>query len=93
MNRSEKVVHFTIHALERIQERRTDEKEVKEAIRKGKWKPAEKGRFISSRIFPFEKEHYGRYYKTKEVVPVFKEDDERILVITVFTFFSQRGQL
>ena len=71
-------------------EREAIEEEVKKVIRNSKWQIAEKGRFTASLPFPFNAEHYGRFYTTKEVVPIFTEEPNRIVVITVYTFFSQR---
>jgi len=71
-------------------ERGASEEEVKEAIQNAKWQMAEKGRFTASLAFSFNNDHYGRFYRAKEVVPIFIEEAERIVVITVYTFFSQR---
>jgi len=92
MKRAEKPIVFTLHSLKRMAEREISEKEAAEAIRKGEWVPAMKGRYSCAGTFRFEKEHYGRYYKLKEVVPVFIEESHRILVITVYSFFSQGGE-
>jgi hypothetical protein len=90
MKTGEKPIYFTHHALEQMKERQATENEVIETIRNSKWVSAEKGRLTASKLFPFQREHYGRYYASKEVVPVFTEEIERIVVITVYTFFSQR---
>jgi len=39
---------------------------------------------------PFKGEHYGRYYETKQINPIFVEEGDRIVVIAVYTFYSQR---
>jgi len=62
---------------------------VEQVIKNAEWQLAEKGRYGAS-AFPFNAEHYGRFYTTKEVVPIFVEEADRIMVITVYTFFSQR---
>ena len=85
-----KPIYLTKHAKQQMLERKASESEVKEVIQNGKWQSAEKGRFTASLSFPFDAEHYGRFYTTKEVVPIFTEEFERIVVITVYTFFSQR---
>ncbi len=85
-----KFIHFTNHAKRQMIERRVIEDEIKEVIQNGKWQVAEKGRFSASLPFPFNGDHYGRFYRTKEVVPIFVEEANRIVVITVYTFFSQR---
>lgn len=55
-----------------------------------RWSPAEKGRLTCAMTFNFEAGHYGRYYRSKDVVPIFVEEEEEIVVITVYTFFSQK---
>jgi hypothetical protein len=87
----EKPVYFTRHAAKRMIERNVKEDEVIHAIRNGEWQSAEEDRFSASEVFPFNDYHYGRYYKFKEVIPVFKVAAESILVITVYSFFFQRG--
>jgi hypothetical protein len=87
----EKPVYFTRHAAKRMIERNVKEDEVIHTIKNRQWQPAEEERFSASEVFPFNDYHYGRYYKFKEVVPVFREEKESILVITVYSFFFQRG--
>jgi len=85
-----KPIHFTFHARERMRSRRATVEEVETVIRCAPWQQAEQGRQTAALGFPFRNQHFGRYYKSKEVVPIFVEEAERILVITVYTFFSQR---
>ena len=85
-----KPIYFTQHARIRIAERGVCEEEVIKAIREGKWQKAEKGRLMTSIEVPFKGEHYGRYYETKQINPIFVEEGNRIVVITVYTFYSQR---
>lgn len=87
----EKPIHFMPHAEDQMKERKAAKEEVIETIRTQKWHPAEKGRQTASKTFLFKQEHYGRYYESKEVVPIFIEEESRIAVITVYTFFSQRS--
>jgi len=49
-----------------------------------------KRKLTASVCFPFNAEHFGRYYRAKEVVPIFVEEKDRIVIITVYTFFSQK---
>lgn len=85
-----KPIYFSRHAREQLKARGATEEEVAQAIEQGNWEPAEKGRLTTSKNFPFDREHYGRYYVSKDVVPIFVEEGNRIVVITVYTFFSQR---
>ncbi len=70
--------------------RKASEEEVKKTIRETPRLPEEKGRLTCARTFPFYAEHYGRFYRSKDVVPIFVEEAEEIVVITVYTFFSQK---
>jgi hypothetical protein len=88
--RREKPIYFTKHAREQMRARNAAEEEVIEAIKMSDWQPAEMGRLTTSRVFPFNSEHYGRYYGFKEVISIFVEEKDRIVVITVYTYFFQR---
>ena len=85
-----KPIYFTDHAKRQMAARKASDKEVRQVIQGAEWQSAEKGRHSASLAFPFKAKHYGRFYTTKEVVPVFAEEANRIIVITVYTFFSQR---
>lgn len=85
-----KEICFTAHALKRLRDRKATKDEVEETIKTSKWENEREGRKSASKIFKFRETHFGRYYDSKEVVPVFKEENDKIVVITVYTFFSQR---
>lgn len=78
---------FTNHAAERVKNRGCTKDEVSKAIKEKMWKKAERGKLTCSKVFPFNSEWFDRYYKEKEVVPIFIKEDEVITVITVYTFF------
>ncbi len=88
--KKEKTIYFTKHAIDQMKERQATEDEVIKTILESKWEPAEKGRLTAAKLFPYQRKHYGRYYASKEFVPIFVEEEKRIVVITVYTFFSQR---
>ncbi len=85
-----KPIYFTQHAHRQMQARNATQEEVEAVIRTAPWEIGERARYTASRVFPFGREHFGRFYAAKEVVPVFVEEPDRIVVITVYTFFSQR---
>ena len=85
-----KPIYFTLHARRQMQARNTTTEEVEAVIRTAPWKLGERGRYSASKVFPFRRQHFGRFYTAKEVVPIFVEESDRIVVITVYTFFSQR---
>ena len=61
--------------------------EVEEAIRTCMWTATELGRLDCRKDFPFGREWNGKPYVTKQVRPVFVEEAEEIVVITVYTYY------
>jgi hypothetical protein len=62
--------------------------EVEEAIQSERWKPAELGRVECRKTFPFGREWNKRIYANKEVRPIFVEEANEIVVVTVYTHYS-----
>lgn len=87
-----KEIYFTKHALKQLKNRKATKYEVKETIKSSKWETEREERMSASKIFKFEKEHYGRYYASKVVMPIFKKENDKIIVITVYTFFTKGGK-
>ena len=86
-----KPIVFTNHARQRLKERGTDEESVREAIRIGESEPARRGFVLYRLNQEFKKKWDGRYYGVQQVAPVVKEEEDRIVVITVYTFYFQEG--
>jgi hypothetical protein len=86
-----KPIVFTNHALQRLNERGTDEESVREAIRIGESEPARRGFVLYRLNQEFKKNWDGRYYGVQQVAPVVKEEENRLVVITVYTFYFQGG--
>ena len=63
------------------------EAEIKEAILKGSREAAKYGNEIRRSNFKFENTWQGKYYLTKQVAPVIMEETNKIVVITVYTFY------
>lgn len=87
-----KPIYLTRHARARLPERLTTETEVIQAIRETAWQPAERGRWRASKWYPFGKEHKGTFYTGKDVQPVFADEPDRIVVVTVYVYLNQRGE-
>ena len=49
--------------------------------------PAREGRIWCRLNFEFKGAWQGRYYAIKQVAPVIVEEPDRIVVVTVYTFF------
>lgn len=78
---------FTNHALEQAELRGTNEAEMIAAIEQGEMVPAKKGRFMRRKNFEFNATWQGRPYQIKQVAPVFVEENEKTVVITVYTYY------
>lgn len=82
-----KAIRLSAHALDYINRRGFTVAEVEEAIRTSPWKKAELGRLESQKAFPFNAEWNGRWYATKQVRPIFVDEPNEILVVTVYTYY------
>lgn len=82
-----KKVRLSLHALEQCKERGVSEDEVIHTILHADWEPAKKNRFQSKWNFQYNDYWYDSYYPIKQVVPVFVEEKEEIVVVTVYSFY------
>jgi len=82
-----KPIRLSLHAKEQLFFRGTTEEEIIETIRSSQWEPAELGRLQCKKDFLYEKEWNKMYYNTKQVRPIFVEEKDEIVVITVYTYF------
>ena len=82
-----KPIRFSRHALENMQKRGATEAEVNETIAEASWVPAKGDRFECAKNFRYDDFWNKKFYKTKQVVPVFREQGNSIVVITVYVFY------
>lgn len=66
--------------------------EIEQAIRTAQWQPAELGRLECRLTFPFNSEWNGRRYATKTVRPIFAEEQNAVIVVTVYVYYGQGGK-
>jgi len=83
-----KPVRLSGHALGYITKRGFTMAEVEETIRGSSWEPAELGRLQCYKDFPFQREWNGKVYAAKRVRPIFVEEADEIVVVTVYTYYS-----
>lgn len=81
-----KPIRFSGHAREQMHYRGATEQEVIEAIRTVSWMPAELGRLECRKDFAYGKEWNGKFYSTKQVRPIFVDEPEEIVVVTVYVY-------
>ena len=58
-----------------------------DAIRGIPWGPAEQGRMECRKNFIFGSDWNGKTYATKQVRPIFVEEADEILVVTVYVYY------
>jgi len=82
-----KEIFFTAHALANLSKRGFTKEEVIECIREEKWETAEFSKSECKRNFAYNMEWNGKLYATKQVRPIFTDEEKQIVVITVYTYY------
>jgi len=82
-----KPIRLSGHARDNLRYRGATEEEVKEAIRTTPWRPAELGRLECQKDFPYGREWNKKVYPTKRVRPIFVEEADEIVVVTVYVYY------
>ncbi len=83
-----KPIRLSAHARERATQRGTTQDGIVAAIRDEPWKPTGPGRFEATKVLPYHAEWNGRYYAAKRVRPIFAEAQDSIVVVTVYTYYT-----
>ncbi len=82
-----KAIRLSAHASSYGASRGFTLAEIEEAIRESRWGPAELGRMECRKVFPFNRQWNGKRYANKEVRPIFVEEADEIVVVTVYTYY------
>jgi hypothetical protein len=82
-----KPIVISHHARRRMADRGVREEDVIRAIRTGQREPAQRGLFLCRLNVQYQREWDGKYYAVQQVVPVVAEERDRIVVVTVYTFY------
>ena len=80
-------IRYSDHAIEQMSERGASKTEVKQAILKGERASVKKGRHSYRLNFQYNKPWGGKHCAIKQVMPIVKEEIDKIIVITVYTFY------
>lgn len=85
-----KPIRLSTHAALQTDLRGTSKTEIETAISNGIWEHARMGKFQTKYIFDFNKASLvnNKFYRHKTVAPVFAEEADEIVVITVKVFYS-----
>lgn len=82
-----KQIKFTNHALQRLAKRGTNEQEVIEAVLTGNREPAKDNKIMCRLNLAFNDIWIDTLYPIKQVAPVIVEEEDEIIIITVYTFY------
>lgn len=83
----EKPIEISEHAREQMIERGAKEEEVLTVIRQGEAEPSRLRRVMYRKNFQFNGVWRGKRYAVKQVVPIVIEESEKLVVVTVYTFY------
>ncbi len=82
-----KPIRLSAHAMSYLDRRGFTVAEVEETVRSASWGKAELGRLECRKDFAFGADWNGRRYATKQVRPIFVDEEHEIVVITVYTYY------
>lgn len=82
-----KPIRLSLHAQGYLDRRGFTASEVEQAIRNQTWQPSERGRLECKMEFEYNADWNGKFYKTKQVRPIFVEESDEIVVVTVYTYY------
>ena len=87
MKTGEKPIRLSQHAQEQARQRGATEEDVRDAIRSAAWGPADAGRLECQKEFVCGRLWQGRSYQTKRVRPIFVDEPNEIVVVTVYVCY------
>lgn len=82
-----KPIRLSAHALGYTTRRGFTVEEVEQTIRTRAWQVTEPGRLECRMDFSFAREWNGKVYNTKQVRPILVEEENEIVVVTVYTYY------
>ena len=82
-----KPIHLSAHARQQLTFRGVREEEVVDCIRTTAWEPAELGRLQCAKDYTFQAQWNGVFYATKLVQPIFVEEPNELVVVTIYSYY------
>lgn len=82
-----KPIRLTKHALGYLEKRGFTQDEVVRAIRESEWIVGELGKMECRFNFEYKSIWNNKYYDIKQIRPIFVEEEDEIVVVTVYTYF------
>jgi hypothetical protein len=83
----DKPIRLSTHAREQCTFRGAAEEEVATTIRTEPWIQAELGRLECRKDFEYRRTWKERFYSTKQVRPIFVNETDEIVVVTVYVYY------
>jgi len=87
MQGGDKPIRLSRHAQEQLRYRGASEGEVVEAIRTCRGTDAELNRLECRKNYAYKQYWNNRYYETKQIKPIFVEESNEIVVVTVYVYY------
>jgi len=82
-----KSIRLSEHAKQQLVFRGATEVQVFDAIRTEARAPAELGRLECRKNFIFKSQWNNKYYDTQQVRPIFVEELDEIIVVTIYVYY------
>ncbi|GAH84439.1 unnamed protein product [marine sediment metagenome] len=82
-------IRIDLHALERAEERGTDEDEIKDVINTGFPIPAKYGRTGKAKIYEFKQNRLNKYHEEKRVEVFYTIERKKIITVTIYVFYGK----
>ena len=82
-----KPIRLSGHARDQLASRGVTEQEIVEAITNEGWLAADMGRLQCRKDFSFGKEWNSKMYAVKQVRPIFVDEPNEIVVVTVYSYY------
>jgi hypothetical protein len=85
-----KPIRLSGHAKDQLRFRGCTVEEIQQAIHSAQWKKAEMERWECKHEIQFHEIWNGKKYSHKQIRPIFAEEEDEIVVVTVYVYYSNR---
>lgn len=82
-----KTIRLTKHAQSYFEKRRFSEDEVIKAINESDWITGDSGKLECRLDLEYKSDWNNKYYDIKQIRPIFVDEVDEIVVITVYTYY------
>ena len=83
------MIRFDQHSLKRAKERGATRSEIIDTLESGYSIPAKYSRLGKGKVYDFRGKRKGKYYDQKKVEVYYQEENESIIVITIYVFYGR----